>query len=172
MKTCKDIRRENARSLATEGPAEFAKRVSDASGVHMAPQQANQLIGPSADDPEKGRGIGDEIARRIERAYDKEEGWLDHEQSSKTSNSEANRLLSDEAKNLILWIERLDALGDLARKTFAYHQGLLLLSSAATELQTGSARAQMLAELQHLLGPPSEPSGGINERKPKKQGDR
>jgi transcriptional regulator with XRE-family HTH domain len=37
-------------------------------------------------------------------------------------------LLSDEAEDLISCVSRLDGLGDVARKTFALHTGLLLLS--------------------------------------------
>jgi hypothetical protein len=148
MKTCKEIRYENARTLAVEGPAEFARRLGDASGKPMSGQQANQIIGPNAN-----RGIGDDVARRIEKAYGKEEGWLDHEWTGKDSISGAISPLSDEAKSLILCVERLDALGELSRKTFAYHTGLLQVSAAAAELQTTSARAQMLEQIERTLSP-------------------
>lgn len=165
MKTCRQIRYENARALIVkeDGPAAFARRISDATGETMTPQQVNSWGGPNP-----SRGIGDDIARRIEKAYEKEEGWLDHEWGDKAAISEAISPLSDEAKSLILCVERLDGLGDLARRTFVYHQGLLLLSSAAAELQTGSVRSQMLAELERIGTAQSESSGAINERKHKK----
>lgn len=164
MKTCRQIRYENARALASDGPAEFARKISEVSDKPMSNQQVNSIIGPNA-----VRGIGDEIARRIEQAFGKEEGWLDHEHNVESSIKEDLSPLSDEAKSLILCVERLDGLGDLARKTFTLHQGLLLLSSAAAELQTGSVRSQMLAELEQHLGPAhSDFSGTNSERKNRK----
>jgi hypothetical protein len=43
MKTVKEIRLENARSLAPDGPAEFARRIESST------QQVNQVMGPVAD---------------------------------------------------------------------------------------------------------------------------
>lgn len=164
MKTCKEMRYENARALADGRPAEFARKLSDVSEKPMSGQQANQIIGPNAN-----RGIGDEIARRIELAYGKEEGWLDHDWNVNSSISGHKTVLSDEAKSLILCVERLDALGELAHKTFTYHTGLLLLSSAATELQTGSVRAQMLEQLEQTRASTHTDSpGATNERKHRK----
>lgn len=161
MKTSRQIRYENARALATDGPADFARKVSDVSDKPMSGQQANQIIGPNAN-----RNIGDDIARRIELAYEKEEGWLDHDWGAKTTINEAITPLSDEAKSLILCVARLDGIGEIARKAFGYHTGLLLLSSAAAELQTGSVRSQMLAEIERLFGPTqSESSEASHERK-------
>jgi SOS-response transcriptional repressor LexA len=71
MKTVKDIRRENARSLATEGPAKFAHTIESST------QQVNQTIGPNPT-----RNIGDALARRIESAFGKDFGWLDVEHTS------------------------------------------------------------------------------------------
>lgn len=71
MKTVKEIRLENARSLATEGPAEFARRIESST------QQVNQVMGPSPT-----RNIGDKLARRIEAAFGHPEGWLDVEHIS------------------------------------------------------------------------------------------
>ena len=169
MKTSRQIRCENARSLAVAGPAEFARKVSDFTKQHMSNQYANQIIGPSAEHPIKGRGIGDDVARRIEATFGKEEGWLDHEWSANPSISGHKSVLSDEAKSLILCVERLDGLGDLARKTFALHTGLLVLSSAAAGLHTDLVTSQMLAELERIGAPQSESSGATtNERKHRK----
>jgi len=70
MKTCLELRLENARALAGNGPAEFARK------VNITGQQANQMIGPNPT-----RGIGHEKAREIERAHGREVGWLDHDHS-------------------------------------------------------------------------------------------
>lgn len=63
-----DIRRINARALAKDvhGQAEFARRTG------MPDSQVSQLIG---ENPTKN--IGNKIARRIEEAFGKHEGWLD-----------------------------------------------------------------------------------------------
>ena len=71
MKTCLELRLENARALAVDGPAEFARKLD------MTGQQANQLIGPNPK-----RGIGHDKAREIERTHGKEPGWLDHDHSA------------------------------------------------------------------------------------------
>jgi phage repressor protein C with HTH and peptisase S24 domain len=71
MKTVKEIRRENARALATDGPAEFARKIESTT------QQVNQTIGPNPT-----RNIGDILARRIETAYSLPTGWLDVEHIS------------------------------------------------------------------------------------------
>jgi hypothetical protein len=158
MKTCPEMRLENARALAGGSPAEFAKRLD------MTNQQANALIGPNP-----VRGIGHDKAREIEAAYDKPVGWLDHEHSfdsSENSNTEQNNALSDEAKELILCVTRLDAVGEIARKTFSWHTGLLQLSAAFAEFQTRSARAQMLEETDRLMAARIEP--GVPHGKHKK----
>ncbi|BEH18887.1 hypothetical protein [Burkholderia pseudomallei] len=162
MKTCLDIRLDNARALAKGGPAEFARVLG------MTSQQANQLIGPNPK-----RGIGHEKAREIEAAFGKESGWLDHDHSSvdlDLSISGQNSALSDEAKRLISCVVRLDSVGELARKTFLIHAGLLQLSAAFIEFQTGSAQSQMLAEIDELLGPRVDSqTGPSNERNSTKQ---
>ena len=68
--TREELRRENARKLASGkgGKADFARIVS------MEPSQVSQLIGPNP-----SKNIGNSIARRIERAYELPEGWLDAE---------------------------------------------------------------------------------------------
>lgn len=160
MKTSKEMRLENARALA-DSPAEFAKCLG------MSNQQANALIGPNP-----VRGIGDEKAREIEEAFGREIGWLDHDHTvdiSDASNSASYNALSGEALALIECVRRLDSVGDLARKTFILHSGLLQVSSAFSELQTGSARSQMLAEAERLLASSLEFPGAPNERMPKKQ---
>ena len=146
------MRLENARALKGAGTtADFARK------LEMEPQQANQIIGPNPK-----RGIGDDIARRIEDAYGKEIGWLDHDHTCEldTSIKSPNSVLSDEAKSLILCVERLDSVGELARKTFLLHTGLLQVSAAFTEFQTGAAQSQMLAEVDKILGPRVDPLTG------------
>jgi plasmid maintenance system antidote protein VapI len=100
MKTVKEIRLENARSLMTDGPAEFARRIDSST------QQVNQVMGPAPT-----RNIGDKLARRIESAFGRPEGWLDVQHNSvqndvpKTSQPDAliKRLLPDDQGNVVTW---------------------------------------------------------------------
>lgn len=68
--TREEIRRENARRLASNAGAKAAF----ARLVEMDASQVSQIIGPK---PTKN--IGNSIARRIERAHHLPEGWLDVE---------------------------------------------------------------------------------------------
>jgi hypothetical protein len=159
MKTCKEMRLENARSLAAGNPASFSKKLA------MSGQQANALIGPNP-----SRGIGDEKAREIERAYKKEIGWLDHDHDSSdidSANTGQYNALSKQALDLISCVSELDSVGGLARSAFILHTGLLRLSSASSELHTGSARAEMIAEIQRLIGSGADTPGATDDRKPK-----
>ena len=66
--TREEIRRENARSLADQagGQVEFGR------ALNMVPSQVSQIIGKT---PVKN--IGNSIAKRIEKAFEKPAGWLD-----------------------------------------------------------------------------------------------
>nr|WP_315249261.1 S24 family peptidase [uncultured Duganella sp.] len=68
--TREEIRRHNARELARQagGQSEFGRL------LQMDSSQVSQIIGRS---PKKN--IGNSIARRIEKAFGKNEGWLDRE---------------------------------------------------------------------------------------------
>lgn len=100
MKTVSEIRRENARALAKDGPAEFARKIDSTT------QQVNQTIGPNPT-----RNIGNTIARRIEVAHGLPTGWLDvehtpHEfgaQSSTGNDALIKRLLPDDHGNVVTW---------------------------------------------------------------------
>jgi hypothetical protein len=59
--------------------------------------------------------------------------------------------LSDEALDLILWVIQLDRFGDLARKTFTAHKGLLQLSAAAAELHDLPRALQSAEEIARAL---------------------
>lgn len=63
-----ETRRENARKLAAtcDSKTEFARIMG------MEPSQVSQIIGPKP-----AKNIGHSIARRIEIAFAKSEGWLD-----------------------------------------------------------------------------------------------
>jgi plasmid maintenance system antidote protein VapI len=83
MKTVNEIRLSNARALSKSGPAEFARTIESTT------QQVNQFMGPNPT-----RNIGNAIARRIEKAFDKPTGWLDIEHEG--DQSEKAEKLHDE----------------------------------------------------------------------------
>jgi hypothetical protein len=130
MKTNREIRYENARSLATEGPAKFADKLD------ISPQQANAIIGPY---PPK-RNIGDNQARLIEETFGLEIGWLDHEHSSdeNVGNSSIRGhfpLLSDEALALVACVVRCDELSGEFSKLFAAQQQTITFAAELSREQ-------------------------------------
>lgn len=80
--TREEIRRENARNLADQagGQVEFGR------ALNMVPSQVSQIIGKT---PVKN--IGNSIAKRIEQAFNKPDGWLDvqHNDVDRTEVTEA-----------------------------------------------------------------------------------
>lgn len=71
MKTCREIRLENMRALLAEvdnKPTILAERLNKPTA------QISGLVGKNP-----FRGIGDQIAREAENAFNKPRGWLDHE---------------------------------------------------------------------------------------------
>ncbi|MEQ6290517.1 hypothetical protein ACFPAG_07835 [Vogesella sp. GCM10023246] len=73
MKSIDEIRRENMRKLVTENCKGILKEFAAAAGIQ--PGQASHLNTGF-------RNIGDNIARRIENAFDLEKGWMDREHSA------------------------------------------------------------------------------------------
>lgn len=129
MKTINEIRYENARALATEGPARFADMLD------MSPQQANAIIGPNPK-----RNIGDAQARLIEETFSKEIGWLDHERSldGTVDNSSIRShfpLLSDEALALVACVVRGDDLDGKFGKLFVAQQQVITFAVELSEAQ-------------------------------------
>ena len=76
MKTIKEIRRINARSLrdAAGGNSSFAEQID------RDPTQTSRFMGENAT-----KGIGDDMARHIEKCFDLPVGWLDKEHLSATN---------------------------------------------------------------------------------------
>lgn len=66
--------------------------------------------------------------------------------------------VSDEARELIQCVVRLDRAGDAARKTFAYHAALLQFAEGVSKVQD-SGVVRELREQELLLAPHSEPMG-------------
>lgn len=81
--TREEIRRENARALAADngGLTEFGRALG------MEAPQVSQIIGKT---PHKN--IGNSIARRIEKAYSKPEGWIDIQHSLEPATPKGPRL--------------------------------------------------------------------------------
>jgi phage repressor protein C with HTH and peptisase S24 domain len=68
MKTIKDIRRTNMKALSSQ----FPSRAKFSEFVNKAPAQINNVIGKNPI-----REIGHDLARHIEEAFNKPEGWMD-----------------------------------------------------------------------------------------------
>lgn len=86
-----DIRRANVRALITQlgGQAEFGRRID------MSDSQVSQLVGEK-----HTKNIGNIIARRIEKALGKPEGWLDVDQTREFATSfETRKVVSYEGDN-------------------------------------------------------------------------
>lgn len=77
--------------------------------------------------------------------------------------------LSDEARELILCVTRLDSLGEIPRRMFELHKGLLLLSVASTELEDLLTGRKRLDEAEDLLNAPGVIAEG-QRHAAKKQG--
>lgn len=73
MKTVKEIRLENGRWLM----AKIGSQVRFSEKLGKSPNQISSILGKAAD-PEI-KGIGDDLAREIETAFDYERGWMDHD---------------------------------------------------------------------------------------------
>lgn len=74
--------------------------------------------------------------------------------------------LSNEAKKLVLWVERVDGLGEPASKFFLHIHAALQVAGAFTQVQNSSQDADLeraAADLPSLIGQP-----GGKERAPKK----
>jgi transcriptional regulator with XRE-family HTH domain len=84
----------------------------------------------------------------------------------KSSITEEKTVLSTEAKKLISWIERVDALGDPARKFFGFIYAALQVAGILTQAQNPPGDAAM-AGAEGELTSHIENSGG-SERVPKK----
>ena len=78
MKTIEEIRRENLNILIGEFPsaASFSEKIG------KSPSQVSQWKNSSIDSKSgKPRNIDSETAREIEKALEKEKGWMDHDHS-------------------------------------------------------------------------------------------
>lgn len=73
--------------------------------------------------------------------------------------------LSNEALKLISWVERVDALGDPARKFFGYIDAALQVAGTLTQAQNSSVDADAMATARKALTTHIEQSGG-KERAP------
>jgi hypothetical protein len=74
MNDINDIRRANARELATKLCGNLA---SFADKIDRAPTQVSRFMGKNPNKP-----IGTKLARHIEQCFNKESGWLDQDRSS------------------------------------------------------------------------------------------
>lgn len=69
----------------------------------------------------------------------------------KSSITEDKTPLSNEARKLILWVERVDALGDPARKFFTHINAALQVAGVITQAQNLTVDAEALAKAEQAL---------------------
>lgn len=100
MITSKDIRLKNARTLLAEAGSRkaMAKRLDKSEG------QIGHIMGPN---PIKG--IGNKIAREIEIAFDKPEGWLDVDHEFIEEVSRSNIQLQQDGDSVNVYLDPLDS---------------------------------------------------------------
>lgn len=77
----------------------------------------------------------------------------------KASITEDKVPLSNEARKLTLWVERVDALGDPARKFFTHINAALQVAGVITQAQNPPVDAEALAEAKQALTTHIEKSG-------------
>lgn len=120
-----DIRRENARQLASDcgGMAAFGEKLD------MTPSQVSQLIGKNP-----SKNIGNSIARRIEDAFNKERGWLDlHHAAPDQEAVSAAAELFEKVSHGYVRADELTTLIDLFSKSTPNGRKFILRSAANAE---------------------------------------
>jgi hypothetical protein len=124
----------------------------------------SQLVGGSA-------SFGERAARRLESKYGMGEGYLDSTDLSNPPIRGDYLPLSDEALDLIKWIERIDSLGDPARKIFLALTSILQVAESVGAKHNSNSVQALIAETDEMQGvvPQPESAGGTNNaaRKPR-----
>ncbi|SAL59462.1 XRE family transcriptional regulator [Caballeronia peredens] len=100
---------------------------------------------------------------KICQVLDVDPWWLMFGDKTKTPNTKELRPVSDEAERLIQCAIRFDGLGEVARRSFTLHAGLLLLSLSNEEsgysADTSSLLDQAESEAEELLSNVPYPEG-------------
>lgn len=100
----------------------------------------------------KGTGsFGERVARRLEADYGMGVGFLDVAPLLDSSNTGQNTPLSGEAKALVERIERIDGLGDPARKIFSHMASILEVAESMGDPHNAKS-ARALIEEEGFLG--------------------
>lgn len=97
MKTSKEIRHQNLLKLVEENKSQSAL----AAKIKKSEQQVNSWV--------KGKGIGDALARDIEKAFGKPTGWFDNQHNE----SGVADTRAEYQSNNIVTISRIDAQGSM-----------------------------------------------------------
>lgn len=115
--------------------------------THSAPPKEKSLFSQL-----KGGGsFGERVARRLEADYGMGVGFLDSGATVNSSNTGQKTPLSGEAKSLLRQIERIDGLGDPARKIFSHMASILELAESMGDPHN-SKSARALIEEEEFLG--------------------
>lgn len=86
-----------------------------------------------------GGSFGERVARRLEQDYGMGTGYLDRDDEANSSNKGQNTPLSGQARKLVEWVERIDGLGDPARKIFTQMASILQVAETLSAPQNQSA---------------------------------
>ncbi|WP_152494988.1 hypothetical protein [Paraburkholderia kururiensis] len=88
--------------------------------------------------------FGERVARRLERTYGMGDGFLDRDNNQ--ANTSQFPPLSDEARDLVYWVERLDGAGGAIRKIFVSLTTILQVAESIHESHNSNAVQQLLKE--------------------------
>ncbi len=100
MATSKELRLANLRLLVKE----FKTADAVAQRAETAPMYLSQILNGVPSSTGKPRGVGDALARRLERGCEKEVGWLDknHDVVTGVPVATANRMMVEDAEEMRL----------------------------------------------------------------------
>lgn len=99
----------------------------------------------------KGTGsFGERVARRLEIDYGMGVGFLDSGAPGNSSNTGQKHPLSDAAKTLVKRIERIDGLGDPARKIFSHMASILEVAESMGDPHNAKSARALIDEMDFL----------------------
>jgi hypothetical protein len=111
--------------------------------THSTPQKEKSLFSQLKSG---ASSFGERLARRLESTYGMGDGFLDLDATDNSPKRGDFPPLSPEAHELIMWVERADAIGDPARKIFASFTSILKVAESMGDPHNASAVRSLIAE--------------------------